>query len=338
MVCVFMSFVIGDDRSLKMFGLGLAVAVAIDAIDGPHAAGAGDDGTARRPQLVDPEVARPDPAEHRRRGSTRGAHRARGRARADPGRRRSSGRQRESSPPAISGRLLPSCTGSIVEPVHTRGTRHDCSSESTPRASVATASPRRPIFDAMHGSLVALVNQVVAVRYFGPNAFTFKTEVGRLAADFANRLHARHAGDDGGGANLDHQHRHRPRRQPDLDPSRSTPDHAAGTGRGRLRRRRHRRPRGARPRSWSTASKALRQGLIVERHQAPGHRLAGQRQAARGRGRRRLHLVRTRSLRHCRAVDHVVRPQPTRRCSRRRPLGSRRTVLPLSLTSPPLIT
>ena len=41
----------------------------------------------------------------------------------------------------------------------------------------------------MHGSLVGLVNQVVAVRYFGPNAFTFKSEVGRLAADFANRLH-----------------------------------------------------------------------------------------------------------------------------------------------------
>jgi RND superfamily putative drug exporter len=31
MVCVFMSFVIGDDRSLKMFGLGLAIAVAVDA-------------------------------------------------------------------------------------------------------------------------------------------------------------------------------------------------------------------------------------------------------------------------------------------------------------------
>jgi hypothetical protein len=45
------------------------------------------------------------------------------------------------------------------------------------------------IFDGMHGSLVGLVNQVVAVRYFGPNAFTFKSEVGRLAADFANRLH-----------------------------------------------------------------------------------------------------------------------------------------------------
>jgi len=44
-------------------------------------------------------------------------------------------------------------------------------------------------FDEMHGSLVGLVNQVVAVRYFGPNAFTFKSEVGRLAADFANRLH-----------------------------------------------------------------------------------------------------------------------------------------------------
>ena len=44
-------------------------------------------------------------------------------------------------------------------------------------------------FDGMHASLVELVNQVVAVRYFGPNAFRFKSEVGRLAADFANRLH-----------------------------------------------------------------------------------------------------------------------------------------------------
>ena len=30
-MCVFLSFVIGDDRSLKMFGLGLAIAVAVDA-------------------------------------------------------------------------------------------------------------------------------------------------------------------------------------------------------------------------------------------------------------------------------------------------------------------
>ena len=44
-------------------------------------------------------------------------------------------------------------------------------------------------FDGMHGALVELVNQVVAVRYFGPNAFAFKSEVGRLAGDFANRLH-----------------------------------------------------------------------------------------------------------------------------------------------------
>ena len=36
--------------------------------DRPHGARPGDDGAARRPQLVDPQVARPDPAEHRRRG------------------------------------------------------------------------------------------------------------------------------------------------------------------------------------------------------------------------------------------------------------------------------
>ena len=31
MVCVFCAFVLGDDRALKLFGLGLAVAVLIDA-------------------------------------------------------------------------------------------------------------------------------------------------------------------------------------------------------------------------------------------------------------------------------------------------------------------
>jgi hypothetical protein len=45
-------------------------------------------------------------------------------------------------------------------------------------------------FEAIHHSLVALVEEVVAVRYFGPNAVAFKTECGRMAADFANRLHA----------------------------------------------------------------------------------------------------------------------------------------------------
>ena len=46
------------------------------------------------------------------------------------------------------------------------------------------------IFEQMHDALVSLVNDVVAVRYFGPNAVAFKTECGRMAADFANRLHA----------------------------------------------------------------------------------------------------------------------------------------------------
>ncbi len=44
-------------------------------------------------------------------------------------------------------------------------------------------------FDTMHRSLVELVDEVVAVRYFGPNAVVFKTECGRMSADFANRLH-----------------------------------------------------------------------------------------------------------------------------------------------------
>lgn len=46
------------------------------------------------------------------------------------------------------------------------------------------------IFDTMHGELVALVNEVVAVRFFGPNAVAFKTDCGRIAADFANKLNA----------------------------------------------------------------------------------------------------------------------------------------------------
>ncbi len=46
------------------------------------------------------------------------------------------------------------------------------------------------IFEGMHDSLVTLVNDVVAVQYFGPNAVAFKTESGRMASEFANRLHA----------------------------------------------------------------------------------------------------------------------------------------------------
>ncbi len=46
------------------------------------------------------------------------------------------------------------------------------------------------IFDTMHGELVSLVNDVVAVRFFGPNAVAFKTDCGKVAADFANKLNA----------------------------------------------------------------------------------------------------------------------------------------------------
>jgi hypothetical protein len=46
------------------------------------------------------------------------------------------------------------------------------------------------IFEEIHASLVALVEGVVGVRYFGPNAVAFKSECGRVAADFATRLHA----------------------------------------------------------------------------------------------------------------------------------------------------
>lgn len=46
------------------------------------------------------------------------------------------------------------------------------------------------IFDTMHGELVQLVNNVVAVRFFGPNAVAFKTDCGTVAADFANKLNA----------------------------------------------------------------------------------------------------------------------------------------------------
>ena len=68
MVCVFGSFVLGAEVALKLFGLGLAVAVLIDATIVRHGARAGDDGAARRPELVAAEVARPDPAEDQRRG------------------------------------------------------------------------------------------------------------------------------------------------------------------------------------------------------------------------------------------------------------------------------
>jgi hypothetical protein len=44
-------------------------------------------------------------------------------------------------------------------------------------------------FDAMTASLDQLTRDVVAVRYFGPNAVAFKTECGRIAAEFGSKLH-----------------------------------------------------------------------------------------------------------------------------------------------------
>lgn len=43
-------------------------------------------------------------------------------------------------------------------------------------------------FDHMRSELEALTRDVVAVRYFGPNAYTFKTQCGQLAVEFANAL------------------------------------------------------------------------------------------------------------------------------------------------------
>lgn len=43
-------------------------------------------------------------------------------------------------------------------------------------------------FDSVRAELEQLVNAVVEVRYFGPNAVTFKTRAGELAAEFANSL------------------------------------------------------------------------------------------------------------------------------------------------------
>lgn len=43
-------------------------------------------------------------------------------------------------------------------------------------------------FEQMRSELEMLTREVVAVRYFGPNAQTFKTQTGQLAVEFANAL------------------------------------------------------------------------------------------------------------------------------------------------------
>lgn len=58
-----------------------------------------------------------------------------------------------------------------------------------PESVRAYGAEAQSLFDGMHRSLVQMVNDVVAVRYYGPNAVAFKTEAGRMASDFANGLH-----------------------------------------------------------------------------------------------------------------------------------------------------
>lgn len=58
-----------------------------------------------------------------------------------------------------------------------------------PESVRAYGNEAQRLFDAMHQSLVIMVDDVVTVRYYGPNAVAFKTESGRMAAEFANKLH-----------------------------------------------------------------------------------------------------------------------------------------------------
>lgn len=44
-------------------------------------------------------------------------------------------------------------------------------------------------FEGISAALTRLTNDVVGVRYFGPNAVSFKIECGRLAVDFGRRIH-----------------------------------------------------------------------------------------------------------------------------------------------------
>ncbi len=71
MIAVFLSFVASPVPSLKMLGLGLAVAILDRRHHRPDGAGAGHDGAARQGQLVAPRLARPGAAPPDRRGRER---------------------------------------------------------------------------------------------------------------------------------------------------------------------------------------------------------------------------------------------------------------------------
>ena len=57
-----------------------------------------------------------------------------------------------------------------------------------PSSVVAYAGHAQEIFQNIRGSLEQLVNDAVAVKYYGENARDFKTKCGQIAADLANAL------------------------------------------------------------------------------------------------------------------------------------------------------
>ena len=77
MVFVFGSFLLENDRTFKLFGVGLATADPPRRHHRPDAPRARHHGAARRPQLVAAAVARPDPPEHQHRGHPRRRRRRR---------------------------------------------------------------------------------------------------------------------------------------------------------------------------------------------------------------------------------------------------------------------
>ena len=72
MVVVFLAFVASPEVFLKLFGIGLAAAIFLDATLVRMVLVPGRDAAARRAQLVDSRLARADPAAHRRRARDAG--------------------------------------------------------------------------------------------------------------------------------------------------------------------------------------------------------------------------------------------------------------------------
>jgi ABC-type transporter Mla subunit MlaD len=57
-----------------------------------------------------------------------------------------------------------------------------------PESVRAYASQAQGIFDGLRAELEGLVNEVVSVRYYGPNAAQFKTQAGEMASAFSSAL------------------------------------------------------------------------------------------------------------------------------------------------------